>query len=79
MKISRRLLASLAFRPFTKTDYYGFSGIDGNYAELYEFDIDGSVDCVDVCENIRELPSESEVEKKIATLKRELAELENLI
>ena len=96
MKISRRLLASLAFRPFTKTDYYGFSGvespvpmiaetdkicviIDGNYAELYEFDIDGSFDCVDVCENIRELPSESEVEKKIATLKRELAELENLI
>jgi hypothetical protein len=49
--------------------------IDGDCAELYEFDIDGSFDCVDVCENIRDLPSETEVEKRIAQLKAELAEL----
>jgi hypothetical protein len=93
MKISRRLLSSLTFRPFTKTDYYGFAGvsspvpliaetdkicviIDGDTAELYEFDVDGTFDCVDVCENIRELPSETEVEKRIAQLKAELAQLE---
>lgn len=93
MKISRRLLSSLTFRPFTKTDYYGFAGvsspvpliaetdsicviIDGDVAELYEFDVDGTFDCVDVCENIRELPSETEVEKRIAQLKAELAQLE---
>lgn len=93
MKISRRLLSQLTFRPFTKTDYYGFSGvsspvpfiaetdkivviIDGDSAELYEFDVDGTFECVDVCENIRELPSESEVEKRIAQLKAELAQLE---
>lgn len=98
MMITRSLLDSLAFRQFTKNDYYGFSGvespvpmiaednernilviIDGNYAELYEFDIDGSFDCVDTCENIRELPSQTEVENKIARLKRELADLENLV
>lgn len=96
MKITRRLLSSLTFRPFTKTDYYGFSGvespvpliaetdkivviIDGDSAELYQFEVDGTFDCVDVCDNIRELPSETEVEKKIAALKRELAELEQLV
>jgi hypothetical protein len=92
MKISRRLLSSLTFRPFTKTDYYGFSGvsspvpliaetdsicviIDGDVAELYQFDVDGSFDCVDVCDCIRTLPSETQVEKRIAQLKAELAEL----
>ena len=96
MKITRSLLQSLTFRQFTKTDYYGFSGvespvpliaeddnicviIDGNYAELYQFDIDGSFDCVDTCDNIRELPTKSAVEIKIENLKRELAELENLV
>jgi len=93
MKISRRLLSSLTFRPFTKTDYYGFAGvqspvpliaetdsicviIDGDTAELYQFDVDDTFDCVDICENIRELPSETEVEKRIAQLKAELAQLE---
>lgn len=92
MKISRRLLASLTFRTFTKNDYYGFSGvqspvpliaetdsicviIDGDTAELYQFDVDGTFDCVDVCENIRDLPSETEVDKRIAQLKKELADL----
>lgn len=94
MKISRRLLSSLTFRPFSQNDFYGFAGvsspvpliaenedegilviIDGDCAELYAFDVDGSMDCIDVCENIRELPSESEVEKKIAQLKKELADL----
>lgn len=50
--------------------------IDGDTAELYQFDVDGTFDCVDVCENIRELPSETEVEKRIAQLKAELAQLE---
>lgn len=98
MKITRSLLQSLSFRPFTKTDYYGFSGVespvpfiaednernilvilDGNYAELYQFEIDGSFDCVDTCENIRELPTETEIQRKINNLKRELADLENLV
>ena len=96
MKITRDLLSSLNFRPFTKNDYYGFSGvespvpmiaetdnicviIDGNIAELYTFDIDGSFDCADVCENIRELPTKSAVQIKIDNLKRELADLENLV
>jgi hypothetical protein len=93
MKISRRLLRSLTFRPFTKNDYFGFAGvsspvpliaetdnicviIDGDSAELYQFDVDGSFDCVDICQNIRALPSESQVEAKIAKLKAELAQLE---
>ena len=95
MKISRRLLASLTFRPFTKNDYFGFGGvsspvpliaededrqicviIDGDSAELYQFDIDGSFDCVDTCDCIRDLPSEREVDQRIAQLKAELAQLE---
>ena len=92
MKISRRLLSSLTFRPFTREDYYGFAGvqspvpliaendkcvviIDGDTAELYTFDVDGTFDCVDVCECIRDLPSETEVEKRIAELQKELADL----
>lgn len=53
--------------------------IDGNIAELYTFDVDGSFDCADICENIRELPTKSAVQIKIDNLKRELAELENLV
>lgn len=96
MKITRSLLQKLNFRTFTKTDYYGFSGVespvpliaetdricvilDGNYAELYTFDIDGSFDCVDTCDNIRELPSETEIQKRINNLKNELAALETLV
>ena len=94
MKISRRLLSSLTFRPFTREDYYGFAGvqspvpliaendkcvviIDGDTAELYTFDVDGTFDCVDQCDNIRELPSEREINDRIAKLKAELAALEN--
>jgi hypothetical protein len=95
MKITRSLLQSLTFRPFTKNDYYGFSGvespvpmiaedetqgicviIDGDTVELYEFDVDGSFDCVDVCDSIRALPTQTQVEKRIARLKAELAQLE---
>jgi hypothetical protein len=57
--------------------------IDGDTAELYCFDGDGSFDIVDVCENIRELPVKSardvaieaeikKMEEAIATLKNEL-------
>lgn len=53
--------------------------LDGNYAELYQFDIDGSFDCVDTCDNIRELPTKSAAQIKIDNLKRELAELEKLV
>jgi hypothetical protein len=53
--------------------------IDGNYAELYTFDIDGSFDLADQCDNINELPLKSAVQIKIDNLKRELAELENLV
>lgn len=95
MKITRSLLSSLEFRPFTKNDYYGFSGvespvplisedetrgicviIDGDFAELYQFDIDGSFDCVDTCDSIRALPTQAQVDARIAQLKRELAEME---
>lgn len=53
--------------------------IDGDSAELYSFDIDGTFDCVDTCDNIRELPTDYEIKKKIDNLKRELADLENLV
>ena len=49
--------------------------IDGDCAELYEIEIDGSFDCVDICESIRALPSIAEIEKRIAQLKSELADL----
>ena len=95
MKITRSLLGSLNFRPFTKNDYFGFSGvespvpliaedeargicviIDGDSAELYKFDIYGSFDCEDVCDSIRALPTQAQVDARIAQLKRELAEME---
>ena len=53
--------------------------IDGNFAELYSFDIDGSFDLVDTCEDIRLLPTKSAAQIKIDNLKRELAELEKLV
>ena len=94
MKITRSLLQSLTFRPFTKNDYFGFSGvespvpmiaedetrgicviIDGDSAELYKFDVDGSFDCEDVCDSIRQLPTQAQTDRRIAELKKELAEL----
>ena len=57
--------------------------IDGEVAELYCVDGCANFDCVDTCANIRELPykteRELEIERRIATLKRELAELENAL
>ena len=62
--------------------------IDGGHAELYAFDGDGNMDCVDTCENINALPYKTEnqkriereiaaMEKSLASLKAELAVLEN--
>ena len=55
--------------------------IDGDHAELYAFDSEGNMEVVDSCENINLLPHKSardiEIEKRIAALKAELAELEN--
>lgn len=55
--------------------------IDGDSAELYAYDGSGGIECVDSCENIRELPYKSErdiqIEKRIKNLKEELAALEN--
>jgi len=48
-------------------------------AELYTFDIDGSFDLADQCDNINELPTKSAAQIKIDNLKRELAELEKLV
>ena len=47
MKITRELLKSLTFRTFTKTDYYGFSGVESPVPLIAETDellviIDGS-------------------------------------
>ena len=47
MKITRELLNSLNFRTFTKTDYYGFSGVESPVPLIAETDellviIDGS-------------------------------------
>ena len=53
--------------------------IDGAHAELYQFDIDGSFDLIDSCENINELPTKSAAQIKIEKLKAELAELEQLV
>ena len=83
-KISRELIQSLNFRPFTKTDYYGFCDvqspipliaenedegilmiIDGDYAELYAFDGDGGIDCVDQCDSIRVLPVKTEKQLRV--------------
>jgi hypothetical protein len=71
-KISRELIKFLNFRPFTQSDYNGFSGvespipliadyddegilmiIDGPVAELYADTGDGSLELIDVCDDIR--------------------------
>jgi hypothetical protein len=102
MKITRSLLESLSFRPFTKNDYYGFAGVqspvpmiadgifngqefmvilDGDYAELYTYEsTDGAAD---TCDNIRELPYKSAVQKaledEIAEVERSLADMKTLL
>jgi hypothetical protein len=97
-KISRQLIQSLTFRPFTKNDYYGFAGvsgplpliaenddegilviIDGDYAELYAYDGCANLDCIDTCDNIRELPFKTEKQIKIeAEIEAMEKALENL-
>jgi hypothetical protein len=91
-KISRELLESMNFRPFTKNDFYGFAGVsspcpfigeleaegimvivDGDAAELYVDDGSGGIECVDTCENIRELPYKTAVQ---LALEQEIAEAE---
>lgn len=75
MKITRALLESLTFRPFTETDYYGFSGVQSPVPMISDNTgvlviIDGCYaelyanenDCGeadDVCDDIRELPYRS--------------------
>jgi hypothetical protein len=53
--------------------------IDGDYAELYAYDGEGSLECVDTCENIRELQYKSEkqiaIEAEIANMEKALAAL----
>ena len=57
--------------------------LDGDYAELYAYDGCANFDCVDTCENIRQLPYKTEkqlrieaeieaMEKSLAALKAEL-------
>ena len=53
--------------------------IDGDRAELYCVDGCANFDCVDTCDNIRELPFKSEkqikIEAEIANLEKAIAEL----
>lgn len=57
--------------------------IDGDTAELYAFDGDGTADCVDVCDNIRDLPYKTEVqlaaEAEIAKLEASIEKLKTLL
>jgi hypothetical protein len=56
-----------------------FVVIDGDTAELYAFDGEGTVDCIDVCDNIRDLPYKTEkqlrIEAEIAAMEKSLAAL----
>lgn len=99
-KITRSLLESMNFRPFTKNDFYGFAGVsspcpqigelesegilvivDGDYVELYADDGSGGIECIDTCENVRELPYKTEkelrIEAEIAAMEIALANLKN--
>lgn len=67
--LTRKFLSSLSFRPFDKTDYYGFAGVQSPVPLIAEFadkylviidgdyaeiiDIDGEM--VEFCDNIRDL------------------------
>lgn len=101
-KITRSLLESMNFRPFTKNDFYGFAGVsspcpqigelesegilvivDGDYVELYADDGSGGIECIDTCENVRELPYKSAVqlalEEEIAEVERSLSDMKTLL
>lgn len=53
--------------------------IDGGHAELYAYDGCANFDCVDTCDNIRELPYKTEkqirIEAEIAAMEKSLAAL----
>ena len=46
-KISRELMTSLTFRPFTKNDYYGFSGVSSPIPMIAENEDEGILMIVD--------------------------------
>ena len=50
--------------------------IDGDNAELYQFNIDGSFECIDSTESIRELPYKTEKQIRIEA---EIAKMEEAI
>ena len=55
--------------------------IDGDNAELYQFNIDGSFECIDSTESIRELPYKTEkqirIEAEIAKMEEAIVALKN--
>jgi hypothetical protein len=57
--------------------------IDGDTAELYAFDGDGTAECVDTCENIRDLPVKTEkqifIEAAIEQAKEQIEDLQYTI
>ena len=57
--------------------------IDGDYAELYAYDGCANFDCIDTCDNIRELqyksPKQIAVEAEIATMEKALAALKETL
>ena len=46
-KISRELMKSLTFRPFTKQDYYGFSGVSSPVPMIAENEDEGILMIID--------------------------------
>jgi hypothetical protein len=46
-KISRELMTSLTFRPFSKNDYYGFSGVSSPIPMIAENEDEGILMIVD--------------------------------
>lgn len=46
-KISRELLASMTFRPFTDTDYYGFAGVSSPVPMIGEVESEGITVIID--------------------------------
>lgn len=90
-KITRELLTSLTFRPFTKQDWYGFQGCESPIPMIAEAEdflviIDGDYaelyvhddefGAVDTCESIRELPYKS---AKQVVIENEIAAMEKAI
>jgi hypothetical protein len=57
--------------------------IDGDFAELYCYDGCANFECVDTCDNIRELQYKSneqlKIEAEIATMEKALAELKKTL